>query len=52
LALFNLTIDSKLRVGDAVSLKSGEVSPHRCAVDRATIRHKKIGWPVKPEITG
>ena len=51
LALFNLSIDSKLRGCDVVNLKVGDVAPHRYAVDRATIRRKKTGRPVKFEIT-
>ena len=38
-----LPIDSKLRGGDVVNLKVGDVAPHRYAVDRANIRRKKIG---------
>jgi len=49
--LFNLSIDSKLRGGDVVNLKVGDVAPHRYAADRAYIRQKKAGRPVKFEIS-
>jgi hypothetical protein len=51
LALFNLAIDSKFRGCDVVSLKVEDVAPHGYAVDRATIRQRKTGRPVKFEIT-
>jgi integrase len=51
LALFNLAIDSKLRGCDVVALKVEDVAPHGYAVDRATVRQKKTGRPVKFEIT-
>jgi integrase len=51
LALFNLAIDSKLRGCDVVSLKIEDVAPHGYAVDRATIRQRKTGRPVKFELT-
>jgi integrase len=51
LALFNLAIDSKLRGCDLVSLKVEDVAPHGYAIDRATIRQRKAGRPVKFEIT-
>ena len=51
LALFNLAIDSKLRGCDVVSLKVTDVAPHGYAVDRATVRQKKTGKPVKFEMT-
>ena len=51
LALFNLAIDSKLRGCDVVSLKVDDVAPHGYAIDRATVRQKKTGRPVKFEIT-
>jgi integrase len=51
LALFNLAIDSKLRGCDVVSIKVEDVAPHGYAVDRATVRQKKTGRPVKFEIT-
>ncbi|MCP4934450.1 MAG: tyrosine-type recombinase/integrase [bacterium] len=51
LALFNLAIDSKLRGCDVVSLKVADVAPHGYAIDRATVRQRKTGRPVKFEIT-
>ncbi len=51
LALFNLAIDSKLRGCDVVSLKVEDVAPHGYAIDRATVRQRKTGRPVKFEIT-
>ena len=51
LALFNLAIDSKLRGCDVVSLKVEDVAPHGHAINRATVRQRKTGRPVKFEIT-
>jgi integrase len=51
LALFNLAIDSKLRGCDVVALKVGDVAPGGYAADRATVRQKKTGRPVKFELT-
>jgi len=51
LALFNLAIDSKLRGCDLVALRIGDVAPHGYALDRATVRQKKTGMPVKFELT-
>jgi integrase len=51
LALFNLAIDSKLRGCDVVRLKVEDVAPHGYAIDRATVRQRKTGRPVKFEIT-
>ena len=51
LALFNLAIDSKLRGCDVVSVKVEDVAPNGYAVDRATVRQKKTGRPVRFEIT-
>src|SRR5439155_16378940 len=51
LAMFNLTIDSKLRGCDLVSLKVEDVAPHGHAVDRGTVRQKKTGRPVRFEMT-
>jgi integrase len=51
LALFNLGIDSKLRGCDLVSLRVPEVAPRGYAVDRAVVRQKKTGRPVKFELT-
>lgn len=51
LAMFNLAIDSKLRGCDVVALKVDDVAPGGYAVDRATVRQKKTGQPVKFELT-
>jgi integrase len=51
LALFNLAVDSKLRGCDVVRLKVEDVAPHGYAIDRATVRQRKTGRPVKFEIT-
>jgi integrase len=51
LGLFNLAIDSKLRGCDVVALKVEDVAPNGCTMDRATVRQKKTGRPVKFELT-
>jgi integrase len=51
LALFNLAIDSKLRGCDVVSIKVEDVAPRGYAVDRATVRQRKTGHPVKFELS-
>jgi integrase len=51
LAMFNLAIDSKLRRCDVVSLRAEDVAPRGHAVDRATVRQKKSGQPVRFEMT-
>jgi hypothetical protein len=51
LGLFNLAIDRKLRGCDVVSVKVEDVSPRGYAIDRATVRQKKTGHPVRFEIT-
>ena len=51
LAMFNLAIDSKLRGCDVVALKVEDVAPSGYAVDRATVRQKKTGQPVRFELT-
>jgi integrase len=51
LALFNLAIDSKLRGCDVVALKLEDIAPHGYAVERATVRQKKTGQPVRFEVT-
>ncbi len=51
LALFNLAIDSKLRGCDVVTLRVDDVAPGGYAADRATVRQKKTGRPVKFELT-
>ena len=51
LAMFNLAIDSKLRGCDVVALRVEDVAPSGYAVDRATVRQKKTGHPVRFELT-
>ena len=51
LAMFNLAIDSKLRGCDLVALRVDDVAPHGQAAERATVRQKKTGRPVRFEIT-
>jgi integrase len=49
--MFNLAIDSKLRGCDVVALKVEDVAPNGYAIDRAMVRQKKTGRPVKFELT-
>jgi integrase len=51
LALFNLAIDSKLRGCDVVNLRVEDVVPYGQVLDRATVRQKKTGQPVRFELT-
>jgi integrase len=51
LALFNLAIDSKLRGCDVVALRVDDVAPNGYAADRATVRQRKTGRPVRFELT-
>ena len=51
LALFNLAIDSKLRGCDVVALRVDDIAPSGYPVDRATVRQRKTGRPVKFELT-
>ncbi len=51
LALFNLAIDSNLRGCDVVAVKVEDVAPNGYTMDRATVRQKKTGRPVKFELT-
>src|SRR5215475_13667758 len=51
LALFNLAIDSKLRSCDVVAIRVDDVAPSGYAMDRATIRQRKTGRPVRFELT-
>jgi hypothetical protein len=50
LAMFNLAIDSKLRGCDVVSLTVDDVAPNGVPIDRATVRQKKTGHPVRFEL--
>jgi len=51
LAIFNLAIDSKLRGCYVVALKVNDIAPGGHAVDRATVRQRKTGLPVRFELT-
>ena len=51
LALFNLAIDSKLRGCDVVAVRVDDVAPNGYTLDRATIRQRKTGRPVRFEVT-
>src|SRR5262249_15477006 len=51
LALFNLAIDSKLRGCDVVAVRVDDVAPNGYAVNRATVREKKTGRPVRFKLT-
>lgn len=49
--MFNIAIDSKLRGCDVVGLKVDDVAPSGYAADRASVRQKKTGRPIKFELT-
>jgi integrase len=51
LALFNLAIDSKLRGCDLVALRVDDVAPNGYTIDRANVRQRKTGRPVRFELT-
>src|SRR5450759_4464598 len=51
LAMFNLAIDSKLRGCDVVSIRVEDVAAGGYAADRATVRQKKTGRPVRFELS-
>src|SRR3982751_5686370 len=51
LAMFNLAINSKLRGCDVVAIKVEDVAPHGYTADRATVRQKKTGRPVRFELS-
>ena len=51
LTLFNLAIDSKLRGCDLVAVRVDDVAPNGYAVERASVRQKKTGRPVRFEVT-
>jgi integrase len=51
LAMFNLAIDSKLRGCDVVALKVEDVASGGYTTDRATVRQKKTGQPVRFELS-
>lgn len=49
LTMFNLAIDSKLRGCDLVALRVEDVAAGGYTADRATVRQKKTGRPVRFE---
>jgi integrase len=51
LALFSLAIDSKLRGCDVVAVRVDDIAPNGYTLDRATVRQKKTGRPVRFELT-
>jgi integrase len=51
LAMFNLAIDSKLRGCDVVAIKVEDVAAGGYTSDRATVRQKKTGQPVRFELS-
>jgi integrase len=51
LAMFNLAIDSKLRGCDGVAIRVDDVAAGGYAADRATVRQKKPGRPVRFELS-
>ena len=51
LAMFNLAIDSKLRGCDVVTLRVEDIAPHGTALDRATVRQRKTGHPIRFDLT-
>ena len=51
LAMFNLAIDSKLRGCDVVAIRVEDVAAGGYTGDRATVRQKKTGRPVKFELS-
>jgi integrase len=51
LAMFNLAIDSKLRGCDVVAIRVEDIAASGYTADRATIRQKKTGRPVRFELS-
>jgi integrase len=51
LALFNLAIDSKLRGCDVVAIRVEDVAAGGYTADRAKVRQKKTGRPVRFELS-
>ena len=51
LALFNLAIDSKLRGCDVVAIRVEDVAAGGYTADRATVRQKNTGRPVRFELS-
>jgi hypothetical protein len=51
LALFNLAVDSRLCGCDLVAVRVDDVAPNGHAIERANIRQRKTGRPVRFELT-
>jgi integrase len=51
LAMFNLAIDSKLRGCDVVAIRVEEVAAGGYTADRAMVRQRKTGRPVRFELS-
>jgi integrase len=51
LTMFNLAIDSKLRGCDVVAIRVEDVAAGGYTADRATVRQKKTGRPVRFELS-
>jgi hypothetical protein len=51
LAMFNLAIDSKLRGCDVVAIRVEDVAAGGYTADRAAVRQKKTGRPVRFELS-
>src|SRR3954469_6155033 len=51
LAMFNLAIDSKLRDCDVVAIRVEDVAAGGYTADRATVRQRKTGRPVRFELS-
>ena len=49
--MFNLSIDSKLRGCDLDCITVDDIAPHGHTIQRATVRQKKTGRPVRFELT-
>src|SRR5207245_11251871 len=49
--MFNLSIDSKLRCCDVVAIRVEDVAAGGYTADRATVRQKKTGRPVRFELS-
>ena len=51
LVMFNLAIDSKLRGCDVVAIRVEDIAAGGYTADRATVRQKKTGRPVRFELS-
>src|SRR5579863_7196448 len=51
IAMFNLAIDSKLRGCDVINIRVEDVAAGGYTADRATVRQKKTGRPVRFELS-